>query len=66
MLIENQDEVLGRVAVTFAALINPLDGLAKNRFVESVRIMGIWQLVLAHPDMEDEAAKVVDSPEQVV
>ena len=55
MFIENQDEILGRLAVAFAEFVNALDGFAKDRLVESVRVMGTWWLGLPDPDIEDEA-----------
>ena len=50
MFIENQDEILRRLAVTFAEFVNPFDGLAKDRPVESVRVMDTWRLGLPDPD----------------
>ena len=66
MFIKNQDEILGRLAVAFAELVNPLDGFPKDRLVESVRVMGTWRLGLPDPDIEDEAVERRDPVEQAV
>ena len=57
MFIENQDEILRRLAVTIAEFVNPLDGFAKDRSVESVRVMDTWRLGLRM--LEDEAIEAL-------
>ena len=66
MLIKNQDEVFARVAVIFAEFVNLPDGVGKNRFVQPVRSMGVWWLVLVPSHIEDKAVKFFDCVEQAV
>ena len=66
MVIENQNEIVGWLAIIFAELVNPLNCFAKDRLLEFVRVMGIWRLGLPNPNIEDKAAEISDFVEQAV
>lgn len=66
MVIKNQKEILGWLAIIFAELVNLLHCFVKDRLLEFVGVMGIWQLGLPNSNIEDKAAEISDVVEQAI